>query len=178
VLAAVMLPFAVFRGLPAAVRETHTGETEPIDPTTRFEHMDVNFTAVLLTGLGLLLAVWAITVLIYPYFSYLEHARAKTSPPPLPAARQGNPMPPEPRIQEDPKRDMRYMRAYEDGLLKQYRWVDRGRGIAAIPIDQAIRILAQKGIPPQTAPAGQTYFDPHEGTRLTGFEGKVEPEPR
>lgn len=172
------LATGLIHALPAAWREAHTTEVDPVDPSTRFEPSDINFTAVLLTGLGLLLALWAITVLIYPFFSYLNRARSETSQPPIAAARQGNPVPPEPRIQESPRRDLKAMRAYEDGLLNTSQWLDRSRGIISIPIDQAIRIVAEQGIPPQPAPPGQTYFDPHEGTRLTGFEGKVEPQPR
>ncbi len=63
-------------------------------------------------------------------------------------------------------------------LMNSYRWVDRANGVVSIPIDRAIQIVAQRGIPPQPAPNNMTYFDPQVGTRRTGFEGKVAPEPR
>jgi hypothetical protein len=56
--------------------------------------------------------------------------------------------------------------------------VDKQKGIVALPIDRAIQIVAQRGIPPQKAPANLQLSQPQAGTRLTGFEGKVEPEPR
>jgi hypothetical protein len=39
------------------------------------------------------------------------------------------------------------MQAAEDSLLKSYGWIDRERGIVRIPIDRAIEILAQRGLP-------------------------------
>jgi hypothetical protein len=56
--------------------------------------------------------------------------------------------------------------------------VDHARGVVSLPIERAIQIIARRGIPPQPAPPGMTYFDPRAGTRQTGFEGKVEPEPK
>jgi hypothetical protein len=70
------------------------------------------------------------------------------------------------------------MRAREDWTLNHYSWIDKPGGIVAIPIDRAIQIVAQRGIPPQKAPANLKLSQPQAGTRLTGFEGKTEPEPR
>jgi hypothetical protein len=41
------------------------------------------------------------------------------------------------------------MRAAEEAQLHSYRWVDREAGIAAIPIERAMEILAQRGLPKQ-----------------------------
>ena len=38
-------------------------------------------------------------------------------------------MPPEPRLQTNPKQDLRDLRAAEDKVLNSYGWVDRNRGI-------------------------------------------------
>jgi hypothetical protein len=70
------------------------------------------------------------------------------------------------------------MRAHEDWELNHYSWIDKQKGSVAIPIERAIQILAQRGIAPQKAPANLQLSVPQAGTRLTGFEGKVEPEPR
>jgi hypothetical protein len=47
-----------------------------------------------------------------------------------------------------------------------------------IPIERAMDLLVQRGIPPQKAPPPNMFYQPRAGTRLTGLEGKVEPEPR
>jgi hypothetical protein len=127
----------------------------------------------MLTGAGVLAGVWIIVLLTYPVFSYFAHVRAKTSPPPIQAAVHGTPQPPEPRLQDNPQRDLKELRAYEDAQLSGYHWLDRVHGTASIPIERAMRILAARGIPPQ--PSSDQYFDPQSGARETGFQGKVEP---
>jgi hypothetical protein len=70
------------------------------------------------------------------------------------------------------------MRTREDWTLSHYSWIDKQNGVVSIPIDRAIQILTERGIPPQKQPPNLQLSQPHAGTRLTGFEGKVEPEPR
>ena len=50
------------------------------------------------------------------------------------------------------------MRAEEDQILGSYGWIDRERGIVRVPIDRAITLLAQKGLPTRAegADAGLT----------------------
>lgn len=144
----------------------------------RFEPKDVSHNNVILTGAVLLIVVWAVVGLLSFYFSYLSHYRAEVSPPTIPYEEGAQKLPPEPRIQASPTADLQTLRAKENDILTHYRWIDRSKGVVAIPIDRAIELIAQRGIPPQKAPAGMVLSKPEEGTRLTGFEGKVEPEPR
>jgi hypothetical protein len=60
---------------------------------------------------------------------------------------------PEPRLQVTPMPDLKAVRDNEDNLLHSYAWVDPKHGLVRIPIDQAIDILAAKGLPsrPQAA---------------------------
>jgi hypothetical protein len=127
---------------------------------------------------GTIIGVWIITGVVYLCFLYFAHSRAVSSPQPLPIEVHGNPMPPEPRLQASPREDLKAMRAREDWTLSHYSWIDKPKGIVEIPIDRAIQIVAQRGIPPQKAPANLQLSQPQAGTRLTGFEGKVGPEPR
>ena len=39
-------------------------------------------------------------------------------------------------------------------MLHSYGWVDSAKGIVRIPIDQAIDIVSQKGLPSKPSPAG------------------------
>ncbi|HLH17059.1 MAG TPA: hypothetical protein VKX45_07550 [Bryobacteraceae bacterium] len=171
------LMLAIVRGVPAGVRESIEGESEPIHPGTRAEHRDVNVRAVFWTGVGLLVALWIIVLLMYPLFAFFRRERAEAEAA-TPAASRGLTVPPGPRLQSNPRRDLQEFRKYEEGQLNGYHWVDHARGVVSLPIERAIEILAQRGIPPQPAPPGMTYFDPRAGTRQTGFEGKVEPEPK
>jgi hypothetical protein len=151
---------------------------EPRHEDVRFESSDWTPRVTVSIIVGVLVGMWIITGLVYFYFAYLARERAETSPPPLPIEAHGNPMPPEPRIQQSPREDLKAMRAREDWQLTHYSWVDKQKGVVAIPIERAMAIVAQRGIPPQKQPPNLALSQPQAGTRLTGFEGKVEPEPR
>jgi hypothetical protein len=61
--------------------------------------------------------------------------------------RPADPLPPEPRLQVSPQADMDAMRAREHELLHSYGWVDREKGVARIPIDRAMEIMAEGDAP-------------------------------
>ena len=46
-----------------------------------------------------------------------------------------------------PDAALKQLRATEDALLTTYGWVDRPNGIVHIPIDRAIDLIAQHGLP-------------------------------
>ena len=56
-------------------------------------------------------------------------------------------MPPQPRLQIDPAAELARFRAAEEKRLNTYYWIDRKKGIVHIPIAQAMKELAAKGIP-------------------------------
>jgi hypothetical protein len=61
---------------------------------------------------------------------------------------------PTPRVQtDDGNQDVADLHAREDLLLDNYTWVDKAQGKVRIPIEQAMQIVAQKGLP--VAPAVQ-----------------------
>jgi hypothetical protein len=61
---------------------------------------------------------------------------------------------PTPRVQiDDGNQDVADLHAREDLLLDNYTWVDKSQGKLRIPIEQAMQIIAQKGLP--VAPAVQ-----------------------
>lgn len=61
---------------------------------------------------------------------------------------------PTPRLQlDDGNQDVADLHQREDLLLDHYTWVDRTQGKVRIPIDQAMALVAQRGLP--VAPAAQ-----------------------
>jgi hypothetical protein len=59
---------------------------------------------------------------------------------------------PSPRLQESPPVDLVQMNREERARIASYSWVDKKAGIARIPVDRAMDILAQKGLPKVPAP--------------------------
>ena len=53
----------------------------------------------------------------------------------------------EPVLQIDPVADLKAYEAQEEALLHSYGWVDKGAGVARIPIDRAIELIAKQGLP-------------------------------
>jgi hypothetical protein len=92
----------------------------------------------------------------------------KTGPGPVPSLSQ---VPPEPRIQADPGLDLWRLRAHEDKVLGSYGWSDRQAGAVRIPIDRAMELLAQRGLPVRSgtgAEAGAPDTGPESGGPQTG----------
>jgi len=82
---------------------------------------------------------------------------------------------PTPRVQtDDGNQDVADLHAREDLLLNNYSWVDQTQGKVRIPIQRAMELLAQRGLPvaPAMEQAPQMTGDakPEIGTPLTnGF---------
>ena len=54
---------------------------------------------------------------------------------------------PSPRLQDDDVRDMNMMRASEDKLVHGYTWIDKNTGAVRIPVERAMEVLAERGLP-------------------------------
>jgi len=65
--------------------------------------------------------------------------------------------PPEPRLQPDPVMEMNELAAIQEQRLHGYGWVDQKSGVAHIPIERAMELLAQRGLP-QRPPQPATQF--------------------
>jgi hypothetical protein len=65
-----------------------------------------------------------------------------------------HPLPAEPRLQATPVLDLNEFRAQEEAALRGYGWVDRKAGKVRIPIDRAVDLVAERGLPAgKTVPA-------------------------
>jgi len=114
----------------------------------RHEKRDVNISGVVvfiivLVVVGALIqgAVWV----LYRHFDRtVERARVAEFPLAQDSMRR---LPPEPRLQVDPREDMANLRRSEDDVLNSYAWVDRNAGVVRIPIDQAMKLIAERGMP-------------------------------
>jgi hypothetical protein len=68
-------------------------------------------------------------------------------------------MPPEPRLQgvpgheNDPQQDMRNKIEADTKANETFAWVDKEKGIAQIPVADAMKIIAEKGAVPAAVAA-------------------------
>jgi hypothetical protein len=64
-------------------------------------------------------------------------------------------IPPQPRLQADPAVDMKELLEWESERLNKYGWIDKETGTIQIPIERAIELTAQNGLPARRQPASE-----------------------
>lgn len=121
-------------------------------PEVRYEQSDVRAGAIVRFALGLVVVVILASVFLLGFFKLLARQERRHDPAPPPLAQEAGRLPPAPRLQSSPLQDLEQLRAEEEKELTSYGWVDAKAGIAHIPIDEAIKIVAARGLPP-AAPA-------------------------
>ncbi len=101
---------------------------------------------------GALLIIGAIALGFAASFFVLHAGRSE--PPPAHAAHYGEPPPIEGdvRLSPVPIDDIGALHREKQRMISTYGWVDRDRGIARIPIERAIALLAQRA----RAPTGKS----------------------
>ena len=118
------------------------------NPDLNRETSDVNALSVLGFGAGLIVAAALIHFLVWLLFMYFSTREAQRVAPQYPlAAGQVERLPPEPRLQTNPREELRDLQAQEDAVLGSYGLVDKDRGMVRIPIDQAMKLIVQRGLP-------------------------------
>lgn len=124
----------------------------PAEPHIEHEESDVNIRGIFGFAFGLLLTGVLIHFMVWVLFRYFDAREARKVAPEFPlAATQGSRVPPEPRLQTNPRQDLSDLRAREDQVLTSYGWVDRNAGVVRIPIDQAMKLTLERGLPARTA---------------------------
>ena len=53
-----------------------------------------------------------------------------------------------PLLQIRPEQDLHQMQQVNATDLRGYRWVDRNKGVVSMPVDRAMDLVAQRGLPP------------------------------
>lgn len=135
-----------------------------------YEASYLNLWTIVLAGVGLLVVigiVLALTAFLYSMFGFRGAAPGAPSPPPLEEAPITGP-----RLQAAPQDDLQRLRSTQMTRLESYGWINEEQGLAHIPIEQAMRIVAEGGLPAagavvQPAPAApQDGPAADEGTQL------------
>jgi hypothetical protein len=127
---------------------THSTHPVPHGPEVHHEERDVDVRAIFGFGLGLIAVAVVIHVAVWLLFMYLSRGATTATVRAYPlAVGQENRLPPEPRLQANPRQDLLDLRAAEDALLNGYHWVDRNAGVVRIPIGEAMRLTLERGLP-------------------------------
>lgn len=114
------------------------------------EKRDVNYRMVVIFGISLTLTLLAVIFgmrLVFGHFARTQPLGAPPTP-----FQTGRALPPEPRLQTEPKSDLQLTRGEQEQLLNSYGWSDQGTGKVRIPIDRAMDLVLQRGLPIRRQP--------------------------
>jgi hypothetical protein len=144
-------------------------------PEAGHEASDVSIRPIVGFGIGLAIATALVGLAMLGLFRFFEARQGKrTEPVPPMVAANLRRTPSGPRLEPDPLAPRRAIQAREDAVLTSYGWVDPKAGVARIPIDRAMELLVERGLPPPRPPSGPVPLPyplspgPENGKRETG----------
>jgi hypothetical protein len=127
------------------------------------EHSDVDIRAIIKYSVILLASLGVIQLVLWGVFQLLE-ARAERADEKVAVSPVADSVPiiNAPLVQANPAGDMAAFRKSEDSVLDSYRLIDKGTGTVRLPINTAVELLTQRGLParsekyqPELAPKEQ-----------------------
>ncbi|MGA2484280.1 MAG: hypothetical protein ABSF92_14325 [Candidatus Acidiferrales bacterium] len=135
-------------------RNSHPAANGPVHDDVAFDPRDIRSGSVLAFLLYLAITLGVTLAACWGIWTFTA-SRAREFDTPPPPVRQGMRMayPPEPRLQgsaahpTDAQQDLRDSLARDRAALEQTRWVNAQAGTAQIPIEDAMKIIAEKGLP-------------------------------
>lgn len=130
----------------AQIDPAHGGPAANVN--VHHEASDVNIGGIFAFALGLFIAAVIIHFMVWLLFQYFSGREARRVRPDYPlAVGQEQRVPPAPRLQVNPREDLRLLRQSEDAVLDSYGWADKNAGVVRIPIDKAMELTVQRGLP-------------------------------
>jgi hypothetical protein len=126
--------------------------------TGGYEQRDAAAGATFRAGLYVLGSMFLTALLVIPLYRLLARRETAAQPPPMQVVKSdtSEPAATYPRLVTSEPRVLSEFRAQEDQLLSSYAWIEKDKGVVRIPIDQAMKLVAERGLPkfPKAAAAG------------------------
>ena len=137
------------------VTSAEHGEYGPTPPGAKYEHTDIDPAVGYKFALWLSVAMVLSFAIVYGTFWFFERrsASANEAARQYPLAVDFERPQPTPALQTQPFMDIYTLRRGEAERLSSYGWVDRDGGVARIPIDRAMDLLVERGLPIRPDPA-------------------------
>ncbi len=135
-------------------RQKHLTAHPPVDASAGHEVSDAHFRPIVIFMLVLCLLVVFVFALMVWMFNYLERRAEATDQQPS-ALADRRALPPEPRLQVVPRVELDQYRESVTKQIESYEWIDKDAGVVRIPIERAIELLSERGLPTaaETPPA-------------------------
>jgi len=115
-------------------------------PGSTYEHTDAHVGPMIKFGLWLLISAVIVHVgLAAMYWLLVRESTERVDTQRYPLAVNGR-LPAEPRLQQFPRNELYEFRMKEEAELHSYGWVDKNAGTVHIPIEDAMRLMLQRGV--------------------------------
>jgi len=134
-------------------QQDHHGQGE-------YEKTDAHAGATVRAGLFILGVMFLTALVLVPMYRFLGRGETRAQKPAATVLKPDAAAPAFPRLVASEPAVLAEFRAQENAFLGEYGWVEKDKGIARMPIDEAMRIVAERGLPrfpapePAAAPAG------------------------
>jgi hypothetical protein len=132
--------------------ETKHGPGQPPPPDgshEAYEHSDAHVRGLLQSG------AWLIAVLVVVFFSmawlFGFYGKVQSLGKPASPFENARVLPPAPRLQVEPRAELHAYCEQQVNLLNSYGWADEHNGVVRIPVDRAIELTLQQGLPARSA---------------------------
>jgi hypothetical protein len=127
-----------------------------------YEKTDALFGPTLRAGLYILGTMFLVAAAVVPLYRlfFREEAASQRQATTVLREEARRQTPQGPRLVSSEPKALAEFRAQEDALLDTYGWVEKDKGIVRIPVEEAMRIVAERGLPNFPAPEAS----PGEGT--------------
>jgi hypothetical protein len=135
--------------LDAEIRRGHEGD-------------DVWVRTTAIVALGMMVSIPIILVCLWIQYQGAAGSRYRGLTAPALAGPQSQPTKsmPEPRLETVPGANIAVLRAQEDAELNTYGWIDPSNNVIRIPIERAMELISQRGLPAPTGrSAGKSEYE-------------------
>ena len=118
-----------------------------------YEKTDAHAGATVRAGLTILGVMFLTALVLVPMYRFLGRRERAEQKPAATVLKPDAVAPSFPRLVASEPAVLAEFRAQEDAFLAGWGWVEKDKGIARMPIDEAMKIVAERGLPTFPVPA-------------------------
>lgn len=126
---------------------TKHGKLEQIPPEGHHEVSDVSAKPIFYFAIALVILIILTLLSMKGLFNFLDQEADRSDTQLSGVALERPKLPPLPRLETDPVAVRKQYFQNEKRLIESYGWVDEKQGIVRVPIQRAMEILADRGLP-------------------------------
>jgi len=138
-----------------------------------FEREDLSSRSIYAFLISLAVSCVLIFLILWGFYYYLDAYWRQHQPPQNPLVEATNEDPraitpaditrfPQPRLEADERTELNGFRMYEEKVLHSYGWVDPNAQVVHIPIERAMQLITQRGLPTRSQDEARHSQPQHE----------------